>query len=148
MFCQNMVFFAIQKLFGFMRSHILLFLVPVLSVFCSERYFLYQLVQDYSHLSPLSCSMYLVEVLDLFVVEFGIDSTWTYFHLFTCSHPLRQVFSSVYFWLLCQKKKNSHVCRYVNLYLSLQFFSISQCVCLCAKTTVFLLLYLCSTTRK
>ena len=41
------VFFALQKLCSFMRSHLLLILVPELGVFCSGNCLLYQWVQGY-----------------------------------------------------------------------------------------------------
>lgn len=68
------VSFALQMLFCFMRGYLLLILilVPVLSVFCSESWLLCQYVQGYSSLFLRSGSVYLnlrfLIHLDLYLV--------------------------------------------------------------------------------
>jgi hypothetical protein len=65
----------------------------------------------------------------------------------TCGYPVfpalftkEAVFSPTHVWLLCQIL-NSYSC--MDLCLGLLFSSISLCVCFCASTMMFLLLWLC-----
>jgi hypothetical protein len=51
------------------------------------------------------------------------------------------LFSSIGFWHLCKK---SDVCRYVGIFPELQFCYTDPCVCFCASTMLFLLLWLCN----
>jgi hypothetical protein len=53
----------------------------------------------------------------------------------------RHSFLQYMFWLLCQR---SDGCNCVDLFLSLQFCSISLCACFCASSMMFLSLWLCS----
>ena len=109
--------------------------MPVLTVFCSESYLLYQYAQSYAPF--LTYQFHCVKFYDVVFDSLGLElcSEWkAWLYLYSAqSHSVLSIpllkmllFSSMYFWILYQK---SGVHRYVSLCLHLQFESPDQYVC-------------------
>ena len=134
-FAWMMMSFYIQKIFSFLKSHLVIVILDgcVISIlFCSENSFLCQWVQDSSppRFYQIQCMWSDVKIL----YPFGFESLCNVasesilvVYIKTCSVTLsicwRCFFSLVVFFASCQK---SWVSRYGNLCLDLQFDSIDQ----------------------
>lgn len=142
------VSFIVQKLLSFMRGHLLMFFVPVLSVSCSECRSCANEFKTTPHILFYQTEIILVLWFRLMCFKLSfvqmVDTDLFSFFCMQLSHMTSNIywrcciFSRVYFWLLWEKKK-SVVCRCMELCLGLQFDSIHLLVCFYSNM-LFLLL--------
>jgi hypothetical protein len=120
------VAFALQKLFGFMRSRLsIVDLRPETLVFCSGKFPLCQCIWGYFPLSLLWDSEYLVLfwgpwftwIWALYKV-INNESICIFLHAdcqFDQHHLLKMLsFSTLWFWLLCQRSRVHKVCGFIS----------------------------------
>jgi hypothetical protein len=142
------VSFAVQKLFNSRKSQFaILVLVFWAAGILFRKHFLCLYIQGFSS-SSFKVLHLTFKSLIHFELIFVQGKRWGLFLVFCMwisSFPnticFRDcLFSKVTFWYLCQKWDNWSC---MGLFLDLLFYSIDQCVCFCANTMLFLLLWLC-----
>ena len=142
--------FALLKLSSFMRSHLSIFDLRARTIGVLFRKFLpvpmsSRLFLTFSSIT-FSVSGFMLRALihlDLSFVQ-GDKYGSVFILLHTDSqldqhHFLKMHSFLVYVWHLCQRSSD---CKFVILFLGLQFYSINQHVCLCTNTMQFLSLLL------
>lgn len=124
-----MASFVLQKLFIFMKSHLLSILVCMLMIFWLESNLPCLWVQDYSPLYLLSVSMYLVFcwclwsiwILFLFMV-IGVN-LFAFFYIHTVWPASFGLSSSVYFLFLYKKITCLYVFGFMSTKMAFQFLT-------------------------